>query len=136
MNKRSHYIILWVASALFVVSLFSPAIVTDFGAWQNPDGKPIPGHFCAQVYWPFYASNISILLAPLIFWLIQRFTTKPRYQRALAILLCYQEWARYACSRLFTLCTSDIFYGWLPSLLRQLAPGTFQSPMHLASWTL
>ncbi|MGJ8649176.1 MAG: hypothetical protein ACSHX4_02340 [Opitutaceae bacterium] len=85
MNKRSHYIILWVASALFVVSLFSPAIVTDFGAWQNPDGKPIPGHFCAQVYWPFYASNISILLAPLIFWLIQRFTTKPRYQRALAI---------------------------------------------------
>lgn len=84
MNKRSSLFILSVASALFLVSLLCPAVVTDFGVWQNPDRKPIPGHFCAQVYWPFYASNLSILLAPLILWLIQRFTTKPLYRRALA----------------------------------------------------
>jgi hypothetical protein len=63
--------LIWIPWALFVVSLLSPAVIVDMGAWNQSNAKPIPGWFCAAVAWPHYASNFMMLLVPVFFSILR-----------------------------------------------------------------
>ena len=63
------YLILGAAWSIFVVSLFCRAVRID--VWKS-EGDVSFGLGCALVFFPFWPSNLAILLLPLLAWTLRR----------------------------------------------------------------
>jgi hypothetical protein len=59
---------------VFVASLFLPAVVINLSAWNKPDQIPALGIPLAILFWPFWPSNVAMLFAPLVSFLLIRFS--------------------------------------------------------------
>lgn len=57
---------------LFVIAQFLPAILPDMGAWNTPDKTAVPGWLVTALAWPFYVSNVLLVLGPLLVFLFKR----------------------------------------------------------------
>ncbi|GAA5496370.1 hypothetical protein Rhal01_02553 [Rubritalea halochordaticola] len=66
------YLLLTLAIFLFAIAQFLPAILPDMGAWNTPDNKAVTGWIVTALAWPFYVSNVALLLAPLLVILFKR----------------------------------------------------------------
>ena len=69
-----HWALVFLSWAVFVASLFLPSVVVNFGAWNNPDQLPALGLAPAIIFWPFWPSNVAMLFAPLVSFLLVRFS--------------------------------------------------------------
>ena len=60
------YLLLTLSVFLFATAQFLPALWPDMGAWNRPDVPAIPGWLVTAFAWPYYFSNVVLLLGPLL----------------------------------------------------------------------
>jgi hypothetical protein len=80
------YRFLYLALLLFVIAQFLPAILPDMGAWNTPDKTAVPGWLVTAVAWPFYLSNLTLVMGALLVFWFKRFQ---RHRLALGSLLAF-----------------------------------------------
>ncbi len=69
-----YWTLVFLSWAVFVASLFLPSVVVDLGAWNKPDRHPALGLAHAIHYWPSWPSNLTMFFAPLVSFLLIRFS--------------------------------------------------------------
>jgi hypothetical protein len=69
---------------LFVTAQFLPALWPDMGAWNRPDVPALPGWLVTALAWPYYISNVVLLLGPLLIGLFVRVERAPIALKTLA----------------------------------------------------
>lgn len=85
-TSKLYWAITLAAWGMFLVSLLLPAVVVDVGIFQ-PNAQLQLGLGCAIVYYPFWISNILMILAPLLSYLQSRFLSRLSWIRvAIGIL--------------------------------------------------
>ena len=83
------WILVWTGWGLFMCSLALPAVQLDWGAWNNSDENFLWGIACAMYCPYFYASNVLMLLSPIIAKLLHRKALNgwPRHIVATVVML-------------------------------------------------
>ena len=82
----SSKIMLLLSLCLFVSAQFLPALWPDMGAWNTPDKPPTIGWLITAVAWPYYISNCTLVLAPLLIFLFKR---SRRARTAMTVLIAF-----------------------------------------------
>ena len=77
-RMRPHHLLL-LALLLFGIAQFLPAFWLDMGAWNQPEQPAIPGYLVTGLAWPYYLSNLALLLGPLLVRLFGRLKKPRRY---------------------------------------------------------
>ena len=121
------YLLLSLALFLFVIAQFLPAVLPDMGAWNTPDKTAVPGWLVTAVAWPFYVSNVVLVLSPLSVVLVKRLK-RPR--PVLGLLVAFYALTPLA-TLLFREAILDValgFYFWVGSYCAAAAGAAFALP--------